>query len=95
MEKEIARKIWANKIKAALVKYWWALPVAAFLAAGACLFFVKTGPSSAAQDRKGSAFTTSVAAAQAKKSDFNIFITGLGSVTPLNTVSVKSASTAS
>lgn len=90
MENETKKKISAEKIKAALKRYWWALPAAACLVAGTCLLFLKTGPSSAAQDRKGAAFTTSVTAAQAKKSDFSIFITGLGSVTPLNTVAVKS-----
>lgn len=89
MENEIESKISAKKIRAALVRYWWALPIAACLAAGASLLFFKSGPSSA-QDRKGAAFTTSVTAAQARKADFNIYITALGSVTPLNTVSVKS-----
>ena len=38
---------------------------------------------------------TPVVAVQAKKSDFKIYITGLGSVTPVHTVTVKAASTAS
>jgi multidrug efflux system membrane fusion protein len=74
-------------------KRWWVfLSVACLLAVGIYVILTMTGKAQsrkAAQESKASALSTSVVAVQAKKTDFNVYITGLGSVTPLNTVTVK------
>jgi len=74
-------------------KRWWVLLlVVCLLAVGIYAILTMTGKAQSrksAQESKASALGTSVVAVQAKKTDFNVYITGLGSVTPLNTVTVK------
>ncbi len=74
-------------------KRWWVLlSVVCLLAVGIYVILTITGRAQsrkAGQEVKVSAPGISVAAVQAKKTDFNVYITGLGSVTPLNTVTVK------
>ena len=62
------------------------------LAIGTYTVLVKTGKTqlkNTGQERKALPPAIPVTAAQAKKTNFNIYITGLGSVTPLNTVTVR------
>ena len=75
-------------------KRWWiVLLVVCLLALGVYALLVKTGKipfGSAANQGKAPPPGIPVVAVQAKKTDFNIYITGLGSVTPVYTVTVKS-----
>jgi multidrug efflux system membrane fusion protein len=75
-------------------KRWWiVLLVVCLLALGAYALLVKTGKmpfGNAGNQRKPSVPGIPVVAAQAKKSNFSIYISGLGSVTPVYTVTVKS-----
>ena len=71
------------------------LLVVCFLAVGIYAVLIKTGKTqqrNSGQEHKTAppAFGIPVVAAQVKKTDFNVYITGLGSVTPLNTVTVRS-----
>jgi membrane fusion protein, multidrug efflux system len=75
-------------------KRWWiVLLVVCLLAIGVYAVLVKTGKipfGNTANQSKAPPPGVPVVAVQAKKSDFNIFISGLGSVTPVFTVTVKS-----
>jgi membrane fusion protein, multidrug efflux system len=77
-------------------RWWIFIVVLGVLAVGAYAVLIwigkaqpKAGPP-AAQERKPSAPPTAVVAVAAKKADFNMYITGLGSVTPVNAVTIKS-----
>ncbi len=71
---------------------WLWLVVLCLLVSGAYLFFAKGGQKSvrAAQQSPASAPGVPVMAVPVKKGDFGVFLSGLGAVTPLNTVTVKS-----
>jgi membrane fusion protein, multidrug efflux system len=75
-------------------KRWWiVLLVVCLLAVGTYAVLVRTGKvplGSAGDQRKAPVPGIPVVAVQAKKSDFSIYISGLGSVTPVYTVTVKS-----
>jgi membrane fusion protein, multidrug efflux system len=75
-------------------KRWWiVLLVVCLLLIGAYALLVKTGKipfGNTSSQTKAPPPGIPVVAVQAKKSDFNIFISGLGSVTPVYTVTVKS-----
>src|SRR5215470_779260 len=73
-------------------RYWIALLVVALLGAGVYVFFAKSGEAQAprAQQGAGAARPVSVVTAKAKSGELNVYLTGLGTVTPLNTVTVKS-----
>jgi membrane fusion protein, multidrug efflux system len=65
------------------------LLVLCLLALGVWIFFIK--PEEAAKSRQApSPSSVPVVAVAVKKTDFNVFLTGLGTVTPLNTVMVRS-----
>jgi len=73
----------------ALRRHWWKVLLAVcLLAVGAFFYFKSAGESSRAKQPVVRAMP--VVTAAAKKSDIRIYLTGLGSVTPLNTVTVKS-----
>jgi multidrug efflux system membrane fusion protein len=89
-KKAVARR---SALAAFFGRWWVLLPVVCFLAVGIYALLVKTGKTqlqNARQERKTppTAPGIPVGAAQAKKTDFNVYITGLGSVTPLNTTTV-------
>ncbi|HVN24806.1 MAG TPA: MdtA/MuxA family multidrug efflux RND transporter periplasmic adaptor subunit [Syntrophorhabdales bacterium] len=75
-------------------KRWWIfLLVICLLAVGVYALLVKTGKipfGGSANQAKAPPPGLPVVAVPAKKGDFNIFITGLGAVTPVYTVTVKS-----
>ena len=73
----------------ALRRHWWKVLLAVcLLAVGAYFYFKSAGESS--QSKQPIVRAMPVVTASAKKGDIKIYITGLGSVTPLNTVTVKS-----
>ncbi len=59
------------------------------LAAGAYVFFSGAQSRSSKKGQSSAAPTVPVMAVEAKKSAFNVYLSGLGSVTPLNTVTVR------
>jgi multidrug efflux system membrane fusion protein len=75
---------------AGLLRYWWIVLLAICLVAiGAYFFFIKNQSRAAKESQNRVTRTVPVVAVEAKKTVFNVYITGLGSVTPLNTVTVK------
>ena len=73
-------------------KHWLYTPLLiCLLAAGAYVFFIEsTARGDKQKNGKVAPPPVSVATLPAKKSDVSIYLTGIGSVTPLNTVTVKS-----
>ena len=74
-------------------RYWIGLIGIAFLGVGTYVYFVKPGEADlpAARQRQNSgARLVSVVTAKAKAGDMPVYLSGLGTVTPLNTVTVKS-----
>jgi len=75
---------------AGLLRYWWiVLLTICLVAIGAYFFFIKNQSRAAKESQNRVTRTVPVVAVEAKKTVFNVYITGLGSVTPLNTVTVK------
>jgi multidrug efflux system membrane fusion protein len=74
------------------VRLWWLIvPLAALLAVGVYLYQGAKAARSAKQAAaKAASQATPVTAQAAGKADVGVYITGLGNVTPLNTVTVKS-----
>jgi len=74
-------------------RYWIGLLGMALLGVGIYVFFVKSGkadPPPARQGQNSAARAVSVVTAKAKIGEMNVYLTGLGTVTPLNMVTVKS-----
>ncbi len=75
-------------------KRWWIVVlVVCLLAIGAYVFLTKSGKSQSHTSKQGldpPAPKVPVVVAEAKTGDVGVYLTGLGSVTPLNTVTVKS-----
>jgi multidrug efflux system membrane fusion protein len=83
-----------NVLTAFLSRWWIAVFAACLLVLGLILFFVKgdqkTPRAATRQNAPSSARGTPVVAVAVEKGDLNVYLSGLGSVTPLNTVTVKS-----
>ena len=74
-----------------LLRRWWIVLLAVCLIAiGVYVFFIKPQPFAAKQGQNPVTRMVPVVAAAAKKSNIGVYLTGLGSVVPLNTVTVKS-----
>jgi multidrug efflux system membrane fusion protein len=73
-----------------LRRWWIVLLAVCLIVAGAYVFFIKAQSPAAKQGQNPVTRMVPVVAAAAKKSDIGVYLTGLGSVTPLNTVTVKS-----
>src|SRR5438093_13068616 len=74
-------------------RYWIGLLGMALLGVGIYVFFVKSGkadPPPARQGQNSAARAVSVVTAKAKTGEMNVYLPGLGTVTPLNMVTVKS-----
>ena len=74
-------------------RYWIGLLGMALLGVGIYVFFVKSGkadPPPARQGQNSAARAVSVVTTKAKTGEMNVYLTGLGTVTPLNMVTVKS-----
>ncbi len=65
------------------------LLVVCLMAIGAYFFFSRGQSRSAKKGQSPVTPTVPVIALETKKADFNVYISGLGSVTPLNTVTVR------
>jgi multidrug efflux system membrane fusion protein len=75
---------------AGLFRYWWIVLLAiCLIAIGAYVFFIKGQSRAAKEGQNRVTRMVPVVAVAAKKSDMGIYLTGLGSVTPLNTVTAK------
>jgi multidrug efflux system membrane fusion protein len=86
----------SSKAKPSGLRWLW-LPVIALLAVGAWYLWPKGGftPSASSSalakgGKKGGAAVVPVVAVKARRGDIGVYITGLGSVTPIYTVTVKS-----
>ena len=94
LEENSERKESLNQTPGRTHHYWWIWVLALCLAgAGTYAYFSKAekGRAQVAKPQAGPANrSVPVAAVAAKKSDLDVYLNGLGSVTPLNTVTVKS-----
>jgi multidrug efflux system membrane fusion protein len=71
-------------------RWWIVLAIICLAAIGAYFFFAKGSPKARAAQQGASAMPgVAVVTAPVKKTDFNVYLSGLGSVTPINTVTVK------
>ncbi len=71
-------------------RHWWIVLLAlCLIGVGAYLLFVKAQSRVAQKGQGPVAPPVPVVAVEAKKTRFNVYISGLGSVTPLNTVTVR------
>jgi multidrug efflux system membrane fusion protein len=91
-EKSVAKQM--KRLKSS-GRWWVLLLVVCFLAVGIYAVLIKNGKTqlrNAGQERKPLPLAPGipVVAVPAAKSDFNVYISGLGSVTPINTVTVRS-----
>jgi membrane fusion protein, multidrug efflux system len=71
-------------------RIWFVLLMLIVLGIGMYLYYFKALSQAARKAPKAAAVSTPVLAIPAKKGDMGVYLTGLGNVTPLNTVTVKS-----
>jgi membrane fusion protein, multidrug efflux system len=72
------------------LRRWWVVLLAiCLIAIGVYVFFIKGQSRAAKEGQNPVTRTVPVVAVAAKKSDMGVYLTGLGSVTPLNTVTLK------
>jgi multidrug efflux system membrane fusion protein len=73
-------------------RYWIGLLAIALLGIGIYIFFVRSGEAQSPRTQQAAAAARGVpvVTARAKTGDMNVYLAGLGTVTPLNTVTVKS-----
>ncbi len=94
VDKEAEKSAPFKKIRQVFSKRTWVwLLAACLLAIGVCAYFVYSGRMTSAAPKQGTAppaRAMPVVTATSAKGDINIYLNGLGSVTPLNTVTVKS-----
>ena len=70
-------------------RWWFVLLAVCLIAIGAYVFFSRAQSRSAKKGQSPVTPTVPVVAVEAKKTVFNVYISGLGSVTPLSTVTVR------
>ena len=93
VDKEAEKSAPFKKIRQVFSGHRWVwLLAVCLLVIGVCAYFVYSGWMSSAARKQGTAPARAVpvVTATAAKGDINIYLNGLGSVTPLNTVTVKS-----
>jgi membrane fusion protein, multidrug efflux system len=94
VDKEAEKSAPFKKIRQVFSKRTWVwLLAACLLAIGVCAYFVYSGRMTSTAPKQGTAppaRAMPVVTATSAKGDINIYLNGLGSVTPLNTVTVKS-----
>ena len=82
-----------DRLRSRLMKHrWWIVLVMVCLVAIGAYFFFASGSQKTPREAKQTPPampSVPVVAAPVKKSDFSVYLSGLGSVTPLNTVTVK------
>ena len=78
--------------RAQLHRWWRGAAIACLAVMGAFLFFTLVVPKAARAAQQGSAVAPGVpvVAAPVKKDDFSVYLSGLGMVAPMNTVTIKS-----
>lgn len=84
---------WRTAFRALMRRWWIGLIAAALVGAGLCTFPAKAGSPSPSPARQGPSSPSqgiSVAAVAAGHGDVGIYLTGLGAVTPIATVTIKS-----
>ena len=70
-----------------LRRHWWVV-LLAICVIGFAAYLIFTGPSRTAKQQSPTTPAVPVVAVQAEKTGFNVYISGLGSVTPVNTITV-------
>jgi multidrug efflux system membrane fusion protein len=70
-------------------RWWFVLLAVCLIAIGLYVFFFGAPSRSAKKGQSPAKPTVPVVAVEAKKTAFNVYISGLGSVTPLNTITVR------
>jgi multidrug efflux system membrane fusion protein len=81
-----------TRFRALRNRWWIVLALICLVVTGAFMFFAKGGQKAAHVPQQGPATAPAVpvVAVPVKKGDFGVYLSGLGAVTPLNTVTVKS-----
>ena len=76
-----------------LIRYWWIVLMVIVLAGAGAFAYLGKGenkrPGISKKETVPAARATPVMAVAAKEGDMKVFLNGLGSVTPINTVTVK------
>ncbi len=79
-----------NALAGFLSRWWIGVVVICLLVVGAVIFFARGSKKTPRAAQQGpAALGVPVVATSVKKDDFSVYLSGLGSVTPLNTITVK------